>query len=172
MDLLIESGILETEHFNRAVSLLENEGEIVILKRKKIALPYQAGYLRAVILRHNKSFLFAEPENEEIDDIFIHASDSKGAMPGDTVMLKNVNMTGKGPSAEVDKILNKGSRIITGVIEREKGKAGKAYVMPDNNFAYRIRIIKGGELKSKNGDKVKAAISYDQKEKLSLILAC
>ena len=166
MELLIESGILEIENFNRAVSVLESDGEIVIIKRKKLALPYQAGCVRAVILRHNKSFLFAKPDNEDIDDIFIHASDSKGAMPGDTVMLKNISMAGKGPSAEVDKILSKGSRIITGVVEREKGKTGKAYVMPDNNFAYRIRIIKGGELKSKNGDKVKAAISYDQKEKL------
>lgn len=166
MELLIESGILETEHFNRAVSLLESEGEIIIIKRKKIALPYQAGYLRAVIVRHNKSFLFAEPESKEIDDIYIHAADSKGAMPGDTVMLKNISMTGRGPSAAVDKILVKGSRIITGVVEREKGRAGKAYVMPDNNFAYRVRIVKGGELKSKNGDKVKAAISYDQKERL------
>ena len=166
MELLIESGILETEHFNRAVSLLESEGEIIIIKRKKIALPYQAGYLRAVIVRHNKSFLFAEPESKEIDDIYIHAADSKGAMPGDTVMLKNISMTVRGPSAAVDKILVKGSRIITGVVEREKGRAGKAYVMPDNNFAYRVRIVKGGELKSKNGDKVKAAISYDQKERL------
>ncbi len=163
-ELMIESGVLEQEHFNNAISYLDSKGEIVVIKRKKIALPEVAGYVRATIVRSNKWFSFAHPEDDS-EDIFIHTSSSKGAMPGDKVMLKNVRTEEKGPSGEVDKILEKGSRIITGVVEREKGKAGKAYVMPDSGFAFRLRIVKGGELKSKNGDKVKAAIAYDQREK-------
>lgn len=164
-ELLLATGIPNTDRFNNAVSLMEAEGEIVIIKRKKIALPSVAGFYRATVLRHGKSFLFAKPETEGMEDVFVPAASSKGAMPGDLVMLKSIRDSDKGPYGEIDKIISKGSRIITGVVEREKGRAGKAFVMPDSGFAYRLSVVKGGELKSKNGDKVKAAVSYDQKEK-------
>ncbi len=163
-ELLLQSG-MDPEHFNNAVSYLDSKGQLVIIKRKKLALPDIAGCVRATVVRVNRWFLFAHPEDEDMSDIFIHAGSSKGAMPGDLVMLKNITDGEKGLSAEVDKILEKGSRIITGVVEREKGKKGQAHVMPDNGFAYHLRIVPGGELKSKNGDKVKAAILYDPKDK-------
>ena len=163
-ELLLQSG-MDPEHFNNAVSYLDSKGQLVIIKRKKLALPDIAGCVRATVVRVNRWFLFAHPEDEDMSDIFIHAGSSKGAMPGDLVMLKNITDGEKGLSAEVDTILEKGSRIITGVVEREKGKKGQAHVMPDNGFAYHLRIVPGGELKSKNGDKVKAAILYDPKDK-------
>lgn len=165
MDLWIKTGIYEIEQFNRIISALEAEGDLVIIKRKKIALPGIAGYEKAAIVRQNRYYLFAKPENEDMEDVFIHSSSSKGAMPGDIVMLKNIKDSEKGPSGDVDKIIKKGSRILTGVIEREKGRSGKAYIVPDHSFSYRLGIVKGGELKSKNGDKVKAAVYYDSKEK-------
>ncbi len=165
MELLIATGILEIEHFNRLVSQMEAEGEIIIIKRKKVALPSVVGCLRATVVRQSKHFLFAQPEDPDHEDVFVNASSSKGAMPGDLVMLKNIRDSEKGPYGEIDKIIRKGSRIITGMVERERGKAGKAFVIPDNGFAYSLPVVRGGELKSKNGDKVKAAISFDQKEK-------
>ncbi len=159
------SGIEKLDSFNRAVSLLECEGRLVVLKRKQIALPRTAGYVKATIVRQNRWFSFAHSEEPDGEDIFIHASDARNAMPGDIVMLKNLRDSEKGPSGEVERILVKGSRVVTGVIEREKGKKGQAYLQPDHGFAYSLRVVPGGELKSKNGDKVKAAISYNQKEK-------
>ncbi|MBQ3928512.1 MAG: ribonuclease R [Clostridia bacterium] len=164
-ELQILSGILETEDFNNAISYLELKGQLVIVNRKKVALPNVAGYVAATIVRLSRGFCFAQPEDGSMDDIFIHASSSKGAMPGDKVLVRNIVMREKGPDGEVFKILEKGSRIITGIVEREKGKAGKAYVMPDHHFSYHLRIVQGGELKSKNGDKVKAAVNYDPKDK-------
>ncbi len=156
----------EPQRFNNAVAYLESKGEIVsVVRRKKIALAETAGYYKATIVRQNRWFLFAHPFAEGMEDVFIHASVSKGAMPGDVVLLKRIEESEKGLSGEVDKILEKGSRIITGVIEREKGKKGKAYVLPDTGFAYHLSIVPGGELKSKDGDKVKAAVSYHPKEK-------
>ena len=163
--LQIMSGILEIEDFNNAISYLEAQGKIVVINRKRVALPGVAGYAVATIVRQARGFSFAKPEDENTDDIFIHTSATKGSMPGDKVLVKNISMTDKGLDGQVDKIIEKGKRVITGVVEREKGKAGKAYVLPDNDFSYHLRIVKGGELKSKNGDKVKAAISYDPKEK-------
>lgn len=164
-ELMLLSGVNEQERFNNAVSYLEAKGEIVVIKRRKIALPSVAGYVRATVVRVNKWFLFAHPSDESMGDIFVHAADSKGAMPGDLVMLRNISESEKGPSGVVDRLLEKGSRIITGVVERERGKKGQAYIMPDGGFAYRLTIVRGGELKSKNGDKVKAAVMYDQREK-------
>lgn len=164
-DLQIMTGLLETEDFNNAISFLESKGKIVILKRKKIALPQTVGYKTATISRQSKAFSFAHSQTEGEEDIYIPSSSAKGSMPGDVVMLKNIYSTEKGPAGEVYKILEKGSGVVTGTIERERGKKGKAYILPDSGFSYRIGIVKGGELKSKNGDKVKAAISYDKKEK-------
>ena len=160
--LYLHSGIYETEDFNNAVSYLEQKGKIIVKKRGKIATPKMLGYVTATIVRQSKGFSFAHPQEEGMDDIFIHASSTKGSMPGDLVLVKNVTNTEKGPMGEVDRILQKGTRVITGTVERN---LGKAYIMPDNNFAYSLPVVKGGELKSKNGDKVKAALSFDLKEK-------
>ena len=164
-ELLKLSGLPGVDRFNNAVSYLEGRGELIVLNRKKIALPETVGYIRAVIVRQSKGFSFAHPEDETTDDIFIHASSDKGAMPGDRVLIKNITDGEKGLSGEVDKILEKGSRIITGTVEREGGKNGKAYIIPDSGFAYSLSIVRGGELKCKNGDKVKAAVAYDRREK-------
>ena len=139
--LLLMSG-LDPERFNNAVSFLDSKGELVILKRRMLALPDIAGYERATVLRVNRWFLFAHPEDESMGDVFVHSGSSKGAMPGDTVLLKNFRDSEKGLSAEVDKILEKGTRIITGTIEREGGRKGQAYVLPDSGFAYHLRIAK------------------------------
>lgn len=163
-DLLIFSGVLEIEEFNNAVSYLEKRGQIII-NRKKVGLPETMGYLPATIVRHGRGFSFAKPDSEAIEDVFIHEKYLKGAMPGDTVMLKNITAGAKGFSGEVDKILEKGTRIVTGTVERSKLKAGRAYIMPDSLYSCHLRIVKGGELKSRDGDKVKAALYYDQKEK-------
>lgn len=165
MDLCIKTGIYEIEQFNRAVSELEAEGEAVIIKRKKIALPGIAGYEKASIVSQNRHYLFARPDNENMGDVFIHSISSKGAMPGDIVLIKNIRDGEKGLSGDIDRIIKKGSRVLTGVIEREKKRAGKAYITPDHGFSYKLSIVKGGELKSKSGDKVKAAVYYDNKEK-------
>ena len=167
-DLKLMTGLLENEDFNNAIAYLESKGQLVIIKRKKIALPSAANCIAATIVRYSRGFAFAHPEDEDMPDIYINTSCLKTALPGDRVMLKNIRDTETGLSGEVDKVLEKGSRIITGTIEREKGakgRKGKAYVLPDNLFSYRLRIVQGGELKSRNGDKVKAAISYNQKEK-------
>ena len=163
-DLLILSGVLEIEEFNNAISYLERKGKI-ILDRKKVGLPENMGCIAATIVRQARGFSFASPEREDMEDIFIHEKHLKGAMPGDVVMLKKITAGAKGFSGEVDKILEKGTRVITGTIERPNGKAGKAYIIPDNMYSCHLRIVKGGELKSKAGDKVKAAVFYDQKEK-------
>ena len=163
-DLQIESDVLETEEFNNALSYLERKGRIII-NRKKVGLPSVMGCTAAKILRVSRGFAFAQPLESELPDIFITASSLKGALPGDLVMLKNITVGGKGFSGEVAKILEPGSRVISGTIEKPKSKFGRSYIIPDADFNYHLRIVQGGELKSKIGDKVKAAVYYEPKEK-------
>ena len=165
-ELWLMSG-MDTEDFNNAVSYLESKGDIIIIKNgkeKKISLPKNEGYLRATIVRHSGSFCFAHPEYESIADVFIPGASDKGAMPGDTVILRNITMEPKGPAGEVYKIIEKGSRIITGIyLKSPYGKDGM--IQPDTGFAHSLPIVKGGSLKAKNGDKVKAAVAFDKKTK-------
>lgn len=163
-DLQIECGALENEEFNNALSYLEKRG-LIIINRKKVGLPRTMGCAAATIVRASRGFSFAAPEEEGLDDIFIHAAATKGAMPGDRVMIKNITLGGKGPSGEVDKILEHGERIITGTVELPDRRNGKTYIMPDSGFAFHLQIPKGGSLKSKPGEKVKASVYYDQKER-------
>ena len=58
-ELMILSGVLESNAFNNALSYLESKGEIVVLNRRKIALPEQAGYAAATIVRQGRGFSFA-----------------------------------------------------------------------------------------------------------------
>ena len=163
-DLQIECGALENEEFGNALSYLEKKGKIVV-HRKKVGLPRTMGCAAATVVRCAKGFSFASPEEEGLDDIFIHAASSRGALPGDFVMLKNITMGAKGPSGEVDRIIEHGDRIITGMVEYPDRKNGKTYIMPDSDYSFHLQIPRGGSLKSKPGDKVKASVYYDQKEK-------
>ena len=168
-ELWLMSGI-DTEDFNNAVSYLEGKGEVILLNQsrtKKISLPKNAGYLKATIVRHSGSFCFAHPEDENMADVFIPGASDKGAMPGDTVMLRNIVMEAKGSAGEVYKILEKGTRVITGIYLKDVlyGHSRDGYIQPDTGFAHALPIVKGGSLKAKNGDKVKAAVAFDQKTK-------
>ena len=160
---------MDTEDFNNAVSYLESMGDIVTLKEgrvKKITLPKNAGYLKATIVRHSGGFCFAKPEDESVADVFIHGADDKGAMPGDLVLLKNITMEAKGPAGVVHKIIEKGTRVITGVYMKNPLMHNKdGFIEADEGFAHALPIVKGGSLKAKNGDKVKAAVAFDQKTK-------
>lgn len=160
-NLQVLTGITDTENFNSDLSYLEKNGKIVI-QRKKIGLPEIMGFVPATIVRAAKGFLFAQPQAEEMEDVFIHSSVSKGAMPGDFVLLGNIYQEEKGPAGEVYKILQSGSHIITGMVSRNMNQF---YVYPDSGFSYSVPVIRGGELKSKIGDKVKASVIYDQYER-------
>lgn len=155
------SKIKNEQEFKNALYQLEDNGEIVIGKKKTVATPQMLGYVKAEIVRSSKYFSFAKPVDGS-QDLYIPCEKMKMAFPGDTVMLKNIREEDKGPAASVARILKKGPRTLTGMIERSNGKY---FIIPDSGFAFDIPVVKGGTLKAKNGDKVRAALSINQKEK-------
>lgn len=155
------SNILDKASYNLAISELQEDGDIILIKNKNVVLSEAMGYVKATILRSSRYFSFARPADGS-PDIFIPCEKMKDAIPGDVVLLKDIRQEEKGPSGGVFRIVKKGDRLITGMVERYKSKLS---VIADGGFGYSIPIVRGGELRSRDGDKVRAALMYDQHER-------
>lgn len=157
--LLLETGA-ESEDLYIALETLKADGKIVTESRKKIMTAEAAGMKTAIIVRYAKNFSFAKPD-DGTDDIYISSTDRKNSLPGDLVLIGNISLMSKGPEGCVYQVLQKGARIITGMVEQFRDKMT---VIPDSGFSYDIQIAKNGSLKARRGDKVKAILSYDSAE--------
>ena len=155
------SGISNKASYNLAISELQEDGDIILIKNKDVVLSEAMGYVKATILRSSRYFSFARPADGS-PDIFIPCEKMKDAIPGDVVLLQDIRQEEKGPSGGVFRIVKKGDRLITGMVERYKSKLS---VIADGGFGYSIPIVRGGELRSRDGDKVRAALMYDQHER-------
>lgn len=155
------SKISDKASYNLAVSELQDDGDIILIKNKGIVLTEAMGYVKATILRSSRYFSFARPSDGS-PDLFIPCEKIKDAIPGDVVLLKDIHEEEKGPAAAVFRIVKKGDRLITGMVERYKNKLS---VIADGGFGYSIPVIRGGELRARDGDKVRAALMYDQHER-------
>lgn len=155
------SGISNKASYNLAISELQEDGDIILIKNKNVVLSEAMGYVKATILRSSRYFSFARPADGS-PDIFIPCEKMKDAIPGDVVLLQDIRQEEKGPSGGVFRIVKKGDRLITGMVERYKSKLS---VIADGGFGYSIPIVRGGELRSRDGDKVRAALMYDQHER-------
>lgn len=155
------SNISDKASYNLAISELQEDGDIILIKNKNVVLSEAMGYVKATILRSSRYFSFARPADGS-PDIFIPCEKMKDAIPGDVVLLQDIRQEEKGPSGGVFLIVKKGDRLITGMVERYKSKLS---VIADGGFGYSIPIVRGGELRSRDGDKVRAALMYDQHER-------
>lgn len=155
------SNISDKASYNLAISELQEDGDIILIKNKNVVLSEAMGYVKATILRSSRYFSFARPADGS-PDIFIPCEKMKDAIPGDVVLLQDIRQEEKGPSGGVFRIVKKGDRLITGMVERYKSKLS---VIADGGFGYSIPIVRGGELRSRDGDKVRAALMYDQHER-------
>lgn len=155
------SNISDKASYNLAISELQEDGDIILIKNKNVVLSEAMGYVKATILRSSRYFSFARPADGS-PDIFIPCEKMKDAIPGDVVLLQDICQEEKGPSGGVFRIVKKGDRLITGMVERYKSKLS---VIADGGFGYSIPIVRGGELRSRDGDKVRAALMYDQHER-------
>lgn len=155
------SNISDKASYNLAISELQEDGDIILIKNKNVVLSEAMGYVKATILRSSRYFSFARPADGS-PDIFIPCEKMKDAIPGDVVLLQDIRQEEKGPSGGVFRIVKKGDILITGMVERYKSKLS---VIADGGFGYSIPIVRGGELRSRDGDKVRAALMYDQHER-------
>lgn len=146
------------KNFNTFVDCIEelkNEGKLIITKKKKIASAKNCGLIPAKIISQSSGFAFARTLDDS-KDIFIFSEKLKLSMVRDTVMLTKIKDSEKGFIGEVERIVSKGSRIITGTIERNHIGCE---LIPDTSFRYNIPVDRGATLGARNGDKVQAILT-------------
>lgn len=112
------------------LSLLENEGEIILTKKRKYISCKKSGYIVTTFAGSGKEYGFARMDGGE--DLFIPPDCTRGAMDGDTILVYPTGKGKKGQSgeAEVVRILKRGITRFVGTY-----KEGRYYgtVKADNS---------------------------------------
>lgn len=152
--LIKKLGLKDHKAFYSALNQLKQEGLVLVSKDHRIRMPKKKETVKAKIVSLSKGFAFARPDSGG-EDVFIHADNLNSAFIGDTVQLSNVKQGGKGMSADVDTVSEKGSRLITGTLNRGKGFYE---LVPDDAIRYNIPIDRVPGMNGKNGDKVQVEV--------------
>lgn len=120
-DLERALAITEPDEFKALVKMLnrlEEEGAIVQTRTHRYGLPEHMNLLKGRIQGNAKGFAFLLPEKEGEADVYIHAADLKGAMHGDTVLVRlNESEFGKRPEGEVVRILKRANQRLVGTYQ-------------------------------------------------------
>ncbi|MBQ6852570.1 MAG: ribonuclease R [Peptococcaceae bacterium] len=110
---------------------LESDGTLVLSRKNRYGRPAQFNLLIGKISRHPKGFGFLMQEDADADDIFIPASELKGAMNGDRVIVRiKREATAKSRAeGEVIRILQRNVQQIVGTFESSRHFG---FVVPDD----------------------------------------
>ena len=110
---------------------LESDGRLVLSRKNRYGRPAQFNLLIGKISRHPKGFGFLMQEDADVDDIFIPASELKGAMNGDRVIVRiKREATAKSRAeGEVIRILQRNVQRIVGTFESSRHFG---FVVPDD----------------------------------------
>ena len=110
---------------------LESDGTLVLSRKNRYGRPAQFNLLIGKISRHPKGFGFLMQEDADVDDIFIPASELKGAMNGDRVIVRiKREATAKSRAeGEVIRILQRNVQQIVGTFESSRHFG---FVVPDD----------------------------------------
>lgn len=153
-ELLRKSGVKDRDLFFNTLDEMRQQGEVSVSKRKLVRPAEKKVRLKATVMSLSKGFAFVRP-SEGGDDLFVHGDDLHGAMVGDTVLLKNVQQSPRGPKAEVDQVTEKRERTTTGTVV----KTGGGYeLIPDIAIRYNLALEKKEMLRAKSGDKVQVSL--------------
>lgn len=144
---------------------LEAEGTIVLSRKNRYGLPAQFNLFVGTIRRHPKGFGFLDIDNSDQEDLYIHASDLKGALNGDRVLVRMKRAGGFDSrtgtkfraEGEVIRILQRHVQHIVGTFESSRFFG---FVTPDDKrFGSDIFISKDNFNGAKSGMKVLVEIT-------------
>lgn len=144
---------------------LEAEGTVVLSRKNRYGLPAQFNLFVGTIRRHPKGFGFLDIDNSDQEDLYIHASDLKGALNGDRVLVRMKRAGGFDSrtgtkfraEGEVIRILQRHVQHIVGTFESSRFFG---FVTPDDKrFGSDIFISKDNFNGAKSGMKVLVEIT-------------
>ncbi len=137
--------------FVKIMTELEDEGSILLTKKRKYVSCEKGGYIVTVFSGSGKEYGFARMENGE--DLFIPPDETKGALDGDKILIKPIKgEKGRGNEAQVVKILKRANTRFVGTY-----KADRFYgrVKADNlKIASPFMVVEEDSLGALDGQKV------------------
>ncbi|MCP1225072.1 ribonuclease R [Sebaldella sp. S0638] len=134
-----------------------DRGEILLVKSGKYTLPEKEGYIRGDISITTGKFGFLDLEGE--NSIFIPGPYLKGAMNGDTVLVRILKeaKAGKSREGEVYKIVERAKNVIIGVYQQNDNFG---FVLPREAMGRDVYVSKKKVRGAKNGDLVAVKIYF------------
>jgi len=148
------------------------KGELHYDENNRLFVTSQRGYVKCKLIANKKGYAFAEiiDKTEGEEDIFIPKDMVKDALNGDIVLIDVTNSMGKSLEGRVVEILERANEFIVGELEL---RAGKTYLIPDDEKFPIIRINAADRLGAVVGDKVVAKILFDNSEYLrGIVVEC
>ena len=134
-----------------------DRGEILLIKSGKYTLPEKEGYVRGDISITTGKFGFLDLEGE--NSIFIPGPYLKGAMNGDTVLVRILKeaKSGKSREGEVYKIIERSKNVVIGVYQQNDNFG---FVLPREAMGRDIYVSKKKIRGAKNGDLIAVKIYF------------
>jgi len=148
------------------VTRLEEEGKIVRTRSNRYGVPERMNLVRGRLEAHPKGYGFVIPEEEAEEDIYIHALDMKGAMHGDTVLVRVQKRNRDGRAeGEIVRILKRANQTVVGTYRDERHFG---FVIPDDRrITTDILIPQGASNQAQEGQKVVVRITKYPEKRLS-----
>ncbi|WP_432401584.1 ribonuclease R [Wukongibacter sp. M2B1] len=150
---------IEMGEFLNLLETMEEEGAVIKTKKRRYAVPERMNLVVGRLQSTQKGFGFIIPDNADLSDVFVPASDLNGAMHNDRVIARMSKKIGQGKRAEgeVIRILFRANKEVVGTYESSKNFG--FVVADDKRINYDIYIPKSDKNGAKDGDKVVAAIT-------------
>jgi ribonuclease R len=152
-DLVEALQVKDIQGFVSLLREMEQKGLIVFTRKNKYGLPEKMGLVAGRFQAHAKGFGFLIPDNPALNDIFIGADNTNGAMHNDRVMVRTMKQQpGARQEGEVIRILERANRWVVGTFEDAKRYA---FVRPDElRLTQDIFVSKDDFNGAQDGDKV------------------
>ena len=145
----------ERPELHRLLASLEHEGTVVVLRDRYIFTKSLGMYV-AKVGRLQRTFGFVRRESDD-QEVFVPGRYFKGALVGDTVLVKPIRSQRELPEGEIVAVLECGPSRFTGVIVENDGRVE---IMPDSFAKFPIKLQHPAAYTYAVGDKVLAEIIY------------
>lgn len=150
---------IDMDEFLNLLDEMEKDGSVIKTKKQRYAVPERMNLVVGRLQSTQKGFGFIIPDNTDIDDVFVPASDLNGAMHNDRVIARMSKKAGKGKrlEGEIIRIVTRANKEIVGTFESSRNFG--FVVSDDKRIKYDIFIPKSEVNGAKDGYKVVAEIT-------------
>lgn len=122
---------VEFKNFLKMLNEMEDAGVIIRTRTNRYGVPERMNLIRGKLQAHPKGFGFLIPEDSRQPDVYIHANDMRGAMNGDTILVRIISksISGGRLEGEVARIVERGNKQIVGLFQPHDSFG---FVIPDD----------------------------------------